>query len=102
MIPATDAPLLGAVICTTDAGVAVAVGAGVAVAVGAGVTVAVGAGVAVAVGAGVTVAVGAGFGVLAELFTVTATVATPTVPELLYPLQTSVCVPFPTLVEGQA
>ncbi len=70
MIPATDAPLLGAVICTTEAGVAVAVGAGV--------------------------------GVLAELLTVTATVATPTVPELLYPLQTSVCVPFPTLVEGQA
>ncbi len=86
MIPATDAPLLGAVICTTEAGVAVAVGAGVTV----------------AVGAGVTVAVGAGVGVLAELFTVTATVATPTVPELLYPLQTSVCVPFPTLVEGQA
>ncbi len=69
-VPRTDAPLLGAIICTAAAGVGLAVGAGVAV--------------------------------LAELSTMTAAVATPTVPEPLYPLQTKVCVPSSTLVDDQA
>jgi hypothetical protein len=55
------------------------------------------------VGVGLAVAVDVADGVAVELFTVTTAVAMPTVPPaLLYPLQTNVCVPFPTLVEGQA
>ncbi len=54
-------------------------------------------------GVGLAVAVDVADGVVVELFTVTTAVAMPTVPPApLYPLQTSVCAPFPTLVEGHA